>query len=254
MVKVCSGAKDAAWRLRRAFMVVASLAAVVYLSACARKHGIEFESVLHDLGRIESPLDYFRSFVFRNTGTEPVTILQIRPSCPCTRIVSWDRITAPGAEGSITVTFITEGYGGPFNKVIDVTTDMPEKSVIRLTLKGTIVVPVRIVPESAWLGNVERDAEGLWGYFEIWNQTDTPLHIMGIQEPDESVSHSLTVMEAGRKYRIDYFMPGPFGEPGKHTESFTVVTDSKSHERLSPRFSYFVAGENKKGDTHEYKD
>jgi hypothetical protein len=63
------------------------------------------------------------SFRFRNTGSTPLVIGQIRPSCGCTIAEQPKAPIAPGAEGQIRATFNSQGRSGINHKTLFVTTN-----------------------------------------------------------------------------------------------------------------------------------
>ena len=61
------------------------------------------------------------AFRFRNSGSTPLVIGQVRPSCGCTIAEQPREPIAPGAEGQIKATFNSEGRSGINHKTLFVT-------------------------------------------------------------------------------------------------------------------------------------
>lgn len=106
---------------------------------------IDFESKVVDYGVIEHNSDGARKFVFKNNGTEPLTIKSAKGSCGCT-VPSWKKedgssTWAPGEEGTIGVKYATNRVG-KFTKTITLTTNASKKPVI-LTVKGEVKPPAK---------------------------------------------------------------------------------------------------------------
>lgn len=74
------------------------------------------------------------AFEYRNTGTEPVTITEVRTSCGCTAAKLEDPVVMPGQTGHIDVLFRVGERTGAQRIMTHVTTDDPENSVTSLTL------------------------------------------------------------------------------------------------------------------------
>ena len=74
-------------------------------------------------------------FNFTNTGTTPVTIRDIHPSCECTVAELAQRTYAPGESGTIKAIFTVGARTGRQDKVISVTTDDPSAPTITLNLR-----------------------------------------------------------------------------------------------------------------------
>lgn len=75
------------------------------------------------------------TFEFTNTGVEPLTITNVRPSCGCTQANKPEGAVAPGETASIAVSYDTKRVGN-FTKTITVTTDKTEPIV--LTINGSV--------------------------------------------------------------------------------------------------------------------
>jgi hypothetical protein len=97
---------------------------------------IEFANLEHDYGTIVQGADGNCEFVFTNTGTQPLTLENVRSSCGCT-IPEWPKEPiAPGAKGAIKVKYDTQRVG-PISKTITVTSNGSQQPII-LKIKGQI--------------------------------------------------------------------------------------------------------------------
>ncbi|MDP4202598.1 MAG: DUF1573 domain-containing protein [Bacteroidota bacterium] len=91
----------------------------------------DFGTVKEEAGKIT------HEFTFTNTGKAPLVIQQVTASCGCTT-PSWTKEPiAPGAKGTITVTYSAANRPGSFQKSITVTNNSAENPVI-LTIKGQV--------------------------------------------------------------------------------------------------------------------
>lgn len=79
------------------------------------------DSVSRDYGKIAEGQKLDVSFRFRNTGSTPLVIGQVRPSCGCTIAEQPKAPIAPGAEGQIRATFNSQGRSGVNHKTLFVT-------------------------------------------------------------------------------------------------------------------------------------
>jgi hypothetical protein len=98
--------------------------------------GIEFKDVDHDFGTIQQGGDGAYSFVFTNTGTDPLILSNVRSSCGCT-IPEWphEPINA-GQTSAILVKYDTKRIGA-FNKSISVYSNAGEAPIV-LHINGTV--------------------------------------------------------------------------------------------------------------------
>jgi len=97
---------------------------------------IEFKDTEHNYGTIQQGGDGTFSFIFTNTGTDPLILSNVRSSCGCT-IPEWPRepINA-GQSASILVKYDTKKIGA-FNKSISVYTNAGEAPIV-LHISGTV--------------------------------------------------------------------------------------------------------------------
>ncbi len=95
-----------------------------------------FETMELDYGTIAQDSEPFRTFSFKNTGTEPVLIMNARGSCGCT-VPSYSKApVAPGETSEIKVRYDTHRIG-QFRKRVTLTTNVPGEPIV-LTIKGKV--------------------------------------------------------------------------------------------------------------------
>ncbi|MBN1597908.1 MAG: DUF1573 domain-containing protein [Bacteroidales bacterium] len=98
--------------------------------------GIEFSETEHDFGTIEYDGDATIDFVFKNTGTEPLILSNVRSSCGCT-VPQWPREPInPGQDSAIKVKYNTKRVG-TFSKSVTVYSNAQEAPII-LRIKGKV--------------------------------------------------------------------------------------------------------------------
>ena len=99
---------------------------------------IEFVEETFDFGELPEGPQATHEFKFKNTGTEPLIISNVKASCGCTT-PNWPKEpVAPGAESVITATYNTQGRVGPFTKSITITSNASSPTS-RVNIKGTVV-------------------------------------------------------------------------------------------------------------------
>ncbi|MFK7785200.1 MAG: DUF1573 domain-containing protein [Crocinitomicaceae bacterium] len=108
---------------------------------------IEFEKDVHDYGDVAYKGNGTYSFVFTNTGSEPLMISNAKGSCGCT-VPSWPKEPiAPGASSKIDVTYDTKRVGA-ISKSVTLTSNAVNTPMKVLRIKGT-VLPQEQVSEPA---------------------------------------------------------------------------------------------------------
>ncbi len=77
----------------------------------------------YDFGTILRGPGAAHKFEFTNTGTRPINITDVTPSCGCTN-VEWTKSPVnPGQKGYISLTLKTEEQNGVFNKEVYIRSD-----------------------------------------------------------------------------------------------------------------------------------
>lgn len=83
---------------------------------------IVFEKETHDFGKLQKGDPGTCTFVFKNTGTEPLILSNVKASCGCTT-PSWPKEPiAPGKKGEIKVKYDTNRIG-VINKSVTITSN-----------------------------------------------------------------------------------------------------------------------------------
>lgn len=119
-------------------MLVFSLLLLVAYSNGQGKAKIVFEETTHNFGSFkESDGTQSTTFKFTNNGEAPLVLSNVRASCGCTT-PEWTREpVAPGATGSIKVTYNPKNRPGSFNKSVTVSSNA-ENSTVVLRISGKV--------------------------------------------------------------------------------------------------------------------
>ena len=98
---------------------------------------LEWSAESFDFGEITQGDTVSHTFTFKNVGTQPLKISNIKPSCGCTAPNWTQELVPPGAEGFVEVIFNSTGKSGTQNKSITVFLNTEEKRKV-LRFKGFI--------------------------------------------------------------------------------------------------------------------
>jgi hypothetical protein len=98
---------------------------------------ISFEKTDHDFGSIKQGEKVSHTFKFTNSGTAPLLIGEVRPSCGCTTTNYTKEPVQPGGSGIIELEFDSAGKMGKQQKTTTVMANVPE-GTITLTLYADI--------------------------------------------------------------------------------------------------------------------
>ena len=106
------------------------------LSMIGQKTNIAFNEMTHDFGTIEmSDGEVTTRFEFTNNGPLPLYITSVRPACGCTSSKFTHDSVFYEDKGFVEATFNPRGRTGPFDKVIDVNTNL---GLFILHIKGNV--------------------------------------------------------------------------------------------------------------------
>lgn len=100
---------------------------------------IEFNETEHDFGSIPSGIPVKTVFEYKNTGSSPLVVSDVKSTCGCTVPSDYTREVMPGETGKMTVQFDGKGNGNQVSKTITLTTN---------TEKGTEAVVIKAFVEA----------------------------------------------------------------------------------------------------------
>jgi hypothetical protein len=106
-------------------------------SSTAKAAIIIFKENTHDFGKIKMGAPVTAEFTFTNTGTAPLSITSVAPSCGCTVSSYTQEPVLPGKKGFIKATYNAKNPG-VFNKSIAVTANTATQNM-QLFIKGEVV-------------------------------------------------------------------------------------------------------------------
>lgn len=116
--------------------VFCSCSRAKYLQKHATKAHIEFNTGVHDFGKVIFGEPAKFDFVFKNTGVDTLLITEVQSTCGCT-IPKWsNKPVAPGEKGLIEVSYDTR-RSGEFEKGITVFSNA-DNSAMLLVIKGFV--------------------------------------------------------------------------------------------------------------------
>jgi hypothetical protein len=114
--------------------------------------GIVFEQTIADLGQLKQGEKKDFEYVYRNTGTETITLLQPRATCGCTAALVTDEKVAPGSKGKITASFTPfKAMQGAVEKSIEVYQQSGDDPELITTLRVRAFVVGDVVTDTGML-------------------------------------------------------------------------------------------------------
>lgn len=135
------------------------------------KGQLVFSSRTQDAGEILDLEHVNLTYLFRNTGSGPLTITQVKTSCGCTVPELEKKTYMPGESGSMKVTFDPRGRSGTIARNITVFTDSeltPSQTlIVRALVKPVVVLDPQVVPFEAVQKGQSATKE-----FKVYGRTD----------------------------------------------------------------------------------
>jgi hypothetical protein len=128
--------------MNRLFFLIAFLfifQSVLFQSVLSQQaKQLVFREETHDFGNVaENKGPVTHEFVFTNSTSRPVKVLNVQASCGCTT-PGWSKdVVAPGKTGYIQASFDPKGRPGFFTKSLTVTTDLDANPIV-LQIKGQV--------------------------------------------------------------------------------------------------------------------
>ncbi|MFN0200372.1 MAG: DUF1573 domain-containing protein [Bacteroidia bacterium] len=102
------------------------------------KTTVKWDSELFDFGKIKQGEVAKHTFKFKNTGSTPLLVSFVKPSCGCTTPNWTKEEVAPGGEGTVEIHFNTAGKSGNQQKSITVFANT-DPVILNLQFKGEII-------------------------------------------------------------------------------------------------------------------
>lgn len=159
---------------------------------------ISFDQPVYDFGTILQGKKVDHIFVFRNKGTDPLTIGKLKTSCGCTAATVSAKTIPPGKTGEISVSFNSTSFSGNISKTVTVESNDPQSPATTLTLKGNVTEELSLTPRQLSLGNVKPDAKKEITVI-FTNRSNRPVTLTSVKAgiPQVSVRTKKTVIKPG---------------------------------------------------------
>lgn len=125
--------------------------AILFISISFNAQEFKFEEETIDYGKIEKASNGERTFVFTNTGDQPLIIEKIKSSCGCTVPKKPSEPVMPGEKGEIKVSYDTKRVGG-FSKSITITSNA-KNAVKVIKIKGFVNKEISLEKEKSILSD-----------------------------------------------------------------------------------------------------
>lgn len=100
---------------------------------------LQFQETIFDFGKLKADTIVKHDYVFTNTGTQPLVIQEVIPSCKlCTQAYATPLVIQPGEQGAIKVAFNSAGRSGRQGKYVTIRSNAL-LSPARVLIRGEVV-------------------------------------------------------------------------------------------------------------------
>jgi hypothetical protein len=200
--------------------------------AATGKPQITFAEQTYDFQKVKVGEVVKHAFVFTNTGSATLNILDVKPGCGCTTAGTWDKTVEPGKTGSIPLQFDSKGFGGKVTKMATVISDDPGHSNTVLQITGTVWRPIDFTPTMAMFNMPPEGQTNETKTIRIVSNVDEPITLSDPECSNKAFKTELAVIKPGKEFDLKVTALPPF------TNSYTsapikVKTSSKEMPELN---------------------
>jgi len=186
---------------------------------------VAFKELVHDFGEIKRGDAAKHSFIFTNTGSQTLKVLEVRPGCGCTTAGDWDKEVAAGKTGSIPLQFNSSGFSGTVFKSATVTFDDPVQSNVVLQLTGKVWIPIDVSPASVVFQYGEDVTNSETRTVRIVNNLPEPIEIGPPECANRAFKLELKTVKPGKEFALDVSTIPPVGT-GTVSAAITLKTSA----------------------------
>lgn len=112
-----------------------------------------------DFGNIFRGASVQRKIELKNTGDSTLILGRVEASCGCTgAIVTSDHI-APGATGTLEITFNSRNFSGLVSKTVTINSNAPESPRAVVSFTATVLEEITLTPSQVFFRDVEKGKE-----------------------------------------------------------------------------------------------
>ena len=163
---------------------------------------IEFDSTHLDFGRIPAGQLIKHDFVFTNTGNQVLEIKDVRPTCGCTLVRTWEPRIQPGQRGVIAVQLDSTEFTGTIFKTVIVLCNDPVRTNVVLELEGKAWRPIEITPEGAGFAVSSDSPTNQTRVVRIVSNLDAPLKLSKPACTNRAFQTTLETVRPGKEFEL----------------------------------------------------
>ncbi len=176
----------------------------------------------YDFGSVKQGTSISHEFAIRNDGNAALRFSAAELSMPGMKARFAAAEIAPGADGKVTLEWVTDHVAGTVEGVARIRWSDPAHPETLLTMKGSVVPSLSIEPIPAVYLSAYAN-ESAERVLTIRNNDSRPLALTRAQAGAHATA-TLATVEAGKVYTLTV-RPAAHAAPGKYEESLSIQTD-----------------------------
>jgi hypothetical protein len=200
---------------------------------------IDFDTRVHDFGKVNEGNPLKHVFQLHNKGQAPLVVSNVRTSCGCTAAVLGTTTLPPGGSGPLEVTMDTHGAGGPGSRSIVVSSNDPRQPTSTLEIKYDIQPLLRLDRSFVQLTTTRGASrvERVWLAGQFVKQAR--LRVVEVRGGDIVTVRAIETREGGQPRKgVELKLNGK--KPGAGDGTVTLKTGLPTPPELSLPFRYEV--------------
>ncbi|MFK5927564.1 MAG: DUF1573 domain-containing protein [Desulfuromusa sp.] len=186
------------------------------------------ERLNYDLGEIIQGTESTHTFRFQNAGDQILVISRLRSSCGCTAALLTTRRLAPGAMGELKLTFNSQGFRGPVQKMVTFETNDPKHSAVTFSLQGKVTAELFLQPQRVNWGIVEKNVP-LRAELEIINASPQAITLQTPEVTSTGIVAELSSLTIDPGERAQLKIAGEFPEGKKRLAGYIIINSDFPH-------------------------
>ncbi|HXG39264.1 MAG TPA: DUF1573 domain-containing protein [Bacteroidota bacterium] len=174
-----------------------------------------------------------------NTGNDTLKIMGVQSSCGCTTVKHPKSALAPGESDIIKVEFNSTGFYGPATKLVNITSNDPNRTYVTVTLTAEVRNELEPVTKSSvlWIGTVPvgKSASQELTFKNLSGRTLTIKNVVS-KNPSITVKPESTSVPPSGELKVSITIQSK--QEGYVGEEVFLETDSKNQPRVPLRVSF----------------
>jgi hypothetical protein len=183
---------------------VFALGRLVWNLTANKVEGLTCRDPVCNFGQLQIGKSIEHTFVLTNHGSQPRTVLKVKPSCSCAVVdlaEGRETVVGPGASLALKARFSAEGRVGRQRSTVLVHSDDTKRPYLTLAFEGTATSQFMVSPPAVSFGSIHRDSDATQTV-DVASEGDLSFAIRAAGSTVPGVAVGREVVEQARRFRI----------------------------------------------------